>query len=419
MLSQTSLNISNSHQKMGYLKMWLSLLTITLLLSCTNDRLEIISDPPPALTDSTFALINNSLAWDLFESEINSKPGKNILISPFSIQTALAMAINGAGGNTLDEMLGLMHCPGCDVNTLNQHNKNLHFYLTNQSGHPKLTVTNGYFYDKSRISIKEDFTKTLQSDYSCTFKDENFNNEVQSLENINGWVKNQTNGKIDKILEKITPLDVAFLINALHFKADWSMGFNPESTSKQNFKRADGTIIKQDFVSGDRNVPHVSTAGFIMADLPFKDSTYSLSLVTHSDVGPTVKFSPAKYEELLKALKYQRALISFPKIKIAYLTELIPTLKSLGMNDAFNDQRADFKAMGTANKNIFINQVIHKAVLEVDEKGAEGAAVTAIGFGITSVPQPLKFDKPFYLIIRNIRTKTILFIGYIGENPSN
>jgi serpin B len=419
MLSQTSLNISNSHQKMGYLKMWLSLLTITLLLSCTNDRLEIISDPPPALTDSTFALINNSLAWDLFESEINSKPGKNILISPFSIQTALAMAINGAGGNTLDEMLGLMHCPGCDVNTLNQHNKNLHFYLTNQSGHPKLTVTNGYFYDKSRISIKEDFTKTLQSDYSCTFKDENFNNEVQSLENINGWVKNQTNGKIDKILEKITPLDVAFLINALHFKADWSMGFNPESTSKQNFKRADGTIIKQDFVSGDRNVPHVSTAGFIMADLPFKDSTYSLSLVTHSDVGPTVKFSPAKYDELLKALKYQRALISFPKIKIAYLTELIPTLKSLGMNDAFNDQRADFKAMGTANKNIFINQVIHKAVLEVDEKGAEGAAVTAIGFGITSVPQPLKFDKPFYLIIRNIRTKTILFIGYIGENPSN
>jgi serine protease inhibitor len=144
-----------------------------------------------------------------------------------------------------------------------------------------------------------------------------------------------------------------------------------------------------------------------------------MSLITHLDVGPTQRFTLSKYTELLGALKYQRALLSFPKIKMSYQTDLIPTLKSLGMKEAFYDQLADFKNMGTAAKNIFINQVIHKAVLESDEKGAEGAAVTAIGFGITSVPQPIRFDKPFYLIIRNIKTNTIMFIGYVGENPAS
>ena len=398
----------------------LSILWLLIFTSCTDDVKTIVEDPPPVKVEdiAAIAAMNNKMAWDLFDRETLAKPQKNILISPFSIQTALSMANNGAGGNTLTEMLKVMYCAGCDVKTINQQHKNLTTYLTKQSGHPTLTVTNGYFYDKSRINLKEEFIKTLQADYSCGFKDENFNNERQSLDNINAWVKTQTKDKIDKILEKITPLDVAFLINALHFKADWSMGFDPAMTSKQNFKKADGTTVKQDFVSGDRSVLHAIKSGFIIADIPFKDSTYSMSLVIQSNAGPVGKFTPNIYSELLSALKYERALLSFPKVKLAYQTDLIPTLKSLGMKEAFNENLADFKAMGTASKNIFINQVIHKAVLEADEKGAEGAAVTAIGFGITSVPQPLMFDKPFYLVIRNIKTNTILFIGYVGESPA-
>lgn len=408
------------NKKMKELKLIFLMLMISLVVACTEGTKEDNNDPPVKLEDITsIAAINNKMAWDLFEAETAAKPGKNVLISPFSIQTALSMANNGAGGNTLKEMLKLMYCTGCDVPSVNQKLKGLTTYLTKQSGHPTLSIANGYFYDKSRISLKEGFVNTLQTDYSCTFKDENFNAEKQSLDNINGWVKSQTKDKIDKILEKITPLDVAFLINALHFKADWSQGFNTASTYKHDFKKADGSVVKQDFVSDDRSVPHATTSGFMIADLPFKDSTYSMSLISHLDVGPTQKFTLSKYTELLGALKYQRALLSFPKIKMSYQTDLIPTLKSLGMKEAFNDQLADFKNMGTAAKNIFINQVIHKAVLEADEKGAEGAAVTAIGFGITSVPQPIRFDKPFYLIIRNIKTNTIMFIGYVGENPAS
>ncbi|MBK8053209.1 MAG: serpin family protein [Saprospiraceae bacterium] len=404
---------------MKSLKFGFLFLGLAMLVACSDNNGTDNNDPIIKLEDiSSIAAINNKMAWDLFESETSSKPQKNVLISPYSIQTALSMANNGAGGNTLNEMLKMMYCSGCDVNSINQQHKNLTAYLTKQSGHPTITITNGYFYDKSRIALKETFVKTLQNDFGCTFKDENFNNEKQSLDNINAWVKTQTKNKIDKILEKITPLDVAFLINALHFKADWSIGFDPAMTSKKSFKRADGTTIQQDFVSGDRSVTHAVKSGFIIADIPFKDSTYSMSLVIQSNAGPVIKLTPNIYSELLSGLKYERALLSFPKIKLVYQTDLIPTLKSLGMKEAFNENLADFKAMGTASRNIFINQVIHKAVLEADEKGAEGAAVTAIGFGITSVPPPLVFDKPFYLVIRNIKTNTILFIGYVGESPA-
>ena len=169
----------------------LSILWLLIFTSCTDDVKTIVEDPPPVKVEdiAAIAAMNNKMAWDLFDRETLAKPQKNILISPFSIQTALSMANNGAGGNTLTEMLKVMYCAGCDVKTINQQHKNLTTYLTKQSGHPTLTVTNGYFYDKSRINLKEEFIKTLQADYSCGFKDENFNNERQSLDNINAWVK--------------------------------------------------------------------------------------------------------------------------------------------------------------------------------------------------------------------------------------
>jgi serine protease inhibitor len=120
---------------------------------------------------------------------------------------------------------------------------------------------------------------------------------------------------------------------------------------------------------------------------------------------------------LIATTKFGRAIVSFPKMKLSYEADLVNSLKKLGMNAAFYESSADFKAMGTAAKNIFINQIKHKAVLEVDEKGAEGAAVTAVGFGITSLPPVLNFNKSYYLVLRNLKTNTILFIGFVGKDP--
>jgi serine protease inhibitor len=111
-------------------------------------------------------------------------------------------------------------------------------------------------------------------------------------------------------------------------------------------------------------------------------------------------------------------MVFFPKLKLTYDNDLINTLKTLGVQDAFSAQLADFTDLGTASNNIFINQIKHKAVLEIDEKGAEGAAVTSIGFGVTSAPPTFWFNRPFVLVLRHIPTNTLIFTGYVA-NPAS
>jgi serine protease inhibitor len=118
---------------------------------------------------------------------------------------------------------------------------------------------------------------------------------------------------------------------------------------------------------------------------------------------------------LYAGIQYNRAAVFVPKLKLAYENDLVQSLQSLGILDAFSDQKADFAGMGTAPLNIFINQLQHKAVLEMDEKGVEGAAVTSIGFGVNSIPPTFMFNQPFVLVLRHVATNTLVFMGYIAD----
>lgn len=398
----------------------LSLLSLALLLiACKEEVTEPVNDPIPIEEVEQIAEMNQNLGWKIFNEEQIAKPGQNVLISPWSIQTALQMAVNGAKGNTLAEMLKLLGCEDCQVASLNEFHGDLNKLLTLQSGHPTLTLANGYFSDKNRITLKPPFVATLGEAYGCGFKELNFDDEQASLDQVNNWVKEQTKGKIDKILDKISALDVAFLINALHFKADWATGFAQEATYTGQFTKANGSTIPVQLVNADRNFNFKQGEQFNLVDIPFRDSTYSISLIqpgqNNTDAGWHKKMDAATWKALYNGIQYDRAIVAFPKLKLAYNNDLINTLKALGVKDAFSDRNADFTDMGTSDNNIFINQIKHKAVLEVDEKGAEGAAVTSIGFGITSLPPSFYFTRPFVLVLRHIETNTLIFMGYVAD----
>jgi len=398
----------------------LFLIPFALLLALVACKKENIVPPPdPEVTLEKFVEMNHTLGWDLFKQEQLAKPGQNVLISPFSVQSALTMATNGAKGTTLAEMLGVMGCADCPVSDLNLLYRDISNLLTEQSGQPSVTISNRYFYDDSRINVKPPFLSALSTHYQSGADNLNFSNEQAALDHINGWVKNSTKGKIDKILERITANDVAFLINALHFKGDWATGFAPELTYKAQFTKANGSSAQVDFVNADRNFTFAQTTQHKLVDIPFKDSTFSFSLIQPSQSNTAtdwhLNISPEIWKNLYTNAQYSRADVHFPKLKLAYDNDIIQSLKNLGMSAAFSDRNADFTAMGTAAQNIFINQIKHKAVLEVDEKGAEGAAVTSIGFGITSLPPTFRFDRPFVLVLRHVSTNTVLFTGYVAD----
>jgi serine protease inhibitor len=364
------------------------------------------------------AEMNQALGWKIFNQEQINNPGENILISPFSIQTALNMATNGAKGNTLQEILELMDRSDYSISDLNHLHNDLTTLLCEQSGHPTLNVVNRFFYDKDRVNIKSPFLDAISS-YGCGAENLDFDADQAAINRINAWVKTSTQGKIDKILNNISALDVAFLINALHFKADWAIGFSPGLTRPNSFTKADGAIKQVEFINADRVFSFSQTAKYNLVDIPFKDSTFSLSFIQASEGNAETNWhstvNPETYKSLFANIQYERAIVNFPKLKLSYENDLIKSLELLGVKDAFSPNAADFTNLGTASNNIFIRQLKHKVVLEVDEKGAEGAAVTSIGFGHDSAPPSFLFNQPFVLVLRHIPTNTMIFTGFVAD----
>lgn len=387
--------------------------------ACSNDDPGMVKDPIPVNNVEAVAQMNQVLGWKLFNQEQIAKPGENVLVSPLSIQTAVNMALNGARGNTLEQLLALMDCPGCSVADINQRHRDLITLLSSQSGHAKLTLANRFFYDANRMSPKAPFLEVINTYYSAGNENLNFSSVQPALNTINGWVKANTNQKIDKILDNIKAEDVAFLINALHFKADWSKGFIEEATQLAAFRKADGTTVNVPTMMGDRDFSVSSTTDFLLVDIPFRDSAFSVSLIQPSESNKAADWhktiTPAKWKAMYASMQYGRAIVMVPKLKMSYENDLIKSMKALGVQAPFNEDSADFTTMGTASRNIFINQIKHKAILEMDEKGVEGAAVTSIGFGVTSMPSVIHFNSPFVLVLRHIATNTIVFAAYIAD----
>jgi serpin B len=393
-----------------------------LFVSCEKDSgVETPKDMIPVNDVQTVSRMSSDFGWNLFHEVTRGVTEENVLISPLSVQTALTMALNGASSQTRSEMLEALACAGCSVSDLNEQTAKLRELMEEQSGHPTLTSANGYFYDPARIHVLDKFIQTLSDDYRTGFQQYDFDDPA-TVDKINGWVKDNTNGKIDKILDEIGGLDLAFLINALHFKADWATGFAPESTYSGKFFTGDNREVDLLYVTADRNFSTATNDKFRLVDIPFKDSTYSMSFVqpllaVASQSDWVLELSSNDLKALWDSLNYGRAIVSFPRLDLEYDNGLIDYLKALGMEQAFSESAADFSEMGHAliGPVIYISKVRHKAVLKVDEKGAEGAAVTSIGFSTTSLPPSFTFNNPFLVVLRHTATNAIVFAGLVND----
>jgi len=395
----------------------IAFLFLVFFTSCDKTAIQIDKDPPGAL--KLMAEKNAAFGWSVFQQSAVELEKDNVLLSPLSIHIALSMALNGAEGETLEQMLEVLNSRSYTVGELNVDMKQLIRLLSEASGHPTLTIKNGFFYDPLRIKVEDHFIDVLKSNYSAQIAQDNFGDPA-TINRINQWVKQATKGKIDEIIDEIKAEDLAFLINALHFKADWATAFDPKMTFKSEFNKQDGKSIQVDFIAADRDFSRVRTDKMMMVDIPFRDSTYSLSLVmdTQESATSTDWIGNTSYEQikaLWDQLTYDRAFVNMPKLNLSHKEEMIKTLKRLGMVNAFDPYTAEFAGLGRSliGPSLYISSVKHKAVLEVDEKGAEGAAVTSITFSTTSLPPVFQFNRPFVLLLRHIPTNALVFTGKV------
>jgi serine protease inhibitor len=308
------------------------LLCSLLALSCGKSGSE---SPIGAPTEGMqrIASKNAEFGWKLFQTTTSEVKDQNILISPISVHLALSMAVNGASERTKEELLQALICADYSVTEeMNKDWEELMDLLTRKSGHPSVTIRNAFFYDPNRLRIENTFRQKLVEFYAAYISQENFNEPEAAKGKINSWVNESTKGKINKVVENITPEDLAFLINALHFKADWSVAFDARISTPGDFRTSVDEQERVTYMVGDRDFNTYKDAKLEAVDLPFRDSTYSLSIIMSRDA---VDFGnhwvgDLEWNEITniwRNMGYGRALVQFPRMKLQYEQQLIPLLK--------------------------------------------------------------------------------------------
>lgn len=390
-------------------------------LGCTKQDNDPIpyNCPVPDLDAQALAKAGTRLGWQLFQAERRQQPNKNILLSPWSIQTNWQTAMCGAQGATLDEMGRLLLYESCDLAPLHQAHQSLKRLLEGEPDKATLTSINGFFYDSKRIAVEPAFLQTILGAYQCEAQNLSFDNEDAALATINQWGQHGTKDKIKQVLDNITPLDVAFAINALHFQSDWEIGFGKDTFS-DFFTPTSGIKVPVTYLSSTRFTSFAQTHKYWMVDLPFKGGAYTLNLIMPSsqntDLDWVSKLDADHWEILCDSLVYKPAVFSFPRMDISYKNDLISSFRALGATSPFSPQTADFGIMYKGKRPISISQISHHAVLRVDEKGAEGASTTTTGWVNLSLPRNhFHFTTPFVLVVRHQATNLPLFIGYVEE----
>lgn len=362
---------------------------------------------------------NTKFGFKLFSEILKQQQGKNIFISPSSIAMALAMTYNGASGSTQKVMAQALELKGLSLQQINAAYAQLKNLFVSPDSNVKLNVANSLWADKN-IRFNPDFIQRNQNFYRAKVTNLNFK-DPGVPQTINGWVKENTQGKIDQIIDQINPNEVLLLINAIYFKGSWSQEFDPTKTQDSAFNLTSGQQKMHPMMSQNGKYRYYETEQFQSVSLPYgEDGRISFYVFLPKENSNLQAFyqnlNAQNWEKWMTQFQKREGSIRLPRFKTEYDITLNKTLSALGMGEAFTE-RANFSAMGN---NLAISEVKHKTFVEVNEEGTEAAATTSVGVmkvsaSLESSPFKMVVNRPFFYAIRDNKTGSLLFMGSIIE----
>ena len=235
-----------------------------------------------------------------------------------------------------------------------------------------------------------------------------------------------TEGKIDRIIDRIEPEAVLFLINGIYFKGQWQISFDKEKTKEDIFRLAGGTQKKLPMMFQSRRFLYQKGKGFQAVALPYGAGRISMYVFLPDEQTTLDQFERnltiENWQSWMNTFRFVPGDLTLPRFKVEYDASLNDMLKALGMAEAFDPSRADFSGIAgpSAGNRVFISEVKHKALAEVNEEGTVAAAVTSVGIFTTSAQPPqepftMKVDRPFFFAIRDNTTGVVLFMGSVAD----
>ena len=367
--------------------------------------------------DEAFALAQTGFALGLFKESASVNGYDNLLLSPLSVSLALSMTANGADGETLAEMEKVLGMP---IGELNE------YYVQYMSSLPngencKFHIANSLWV-KDDFDVKQDFLQTNRNYYSAPVYTSPF--DKQTLSDINSWVKINTDGMIEKILNEINEDAVMYLVNALAFDARWSSVYEKEQVWDGTFTTAEGKEQTVEMLHDTSHYPYLDDGNAVGFIKNYEGGKYAFAAILPNE-GITLEqyaqgLTAEGLYEMLTGYEVYETVTTLPKFSYSYDITLNDPLKQLGMPTAFGDANADFSRMGTYHGgNVYIGRVLHKTFIAVDELGTKAGAVTAVemnGESAAAEPEEKKYvilDRPFLFMIIDLENTIPIFIGTV------
>ncbi len=350
----------------------------------------------------------------------NANSEKNTLISPLSVLIALSMTANGAQGETLSQMEAVL---GDDMDTLNNW---LYSYMHSfpEEG-SKLALANSiWFRDDERLTVERDFLQTNADYFGAAIRKVPFDDST--VREINGWVKENTEGMIDGILQEIPDDVVMYLVNALAFQAKWQEPYENYQIREGQFNilDPDGTTRSVEFMYSEESIylSDERATGFIKY---YQGYDYAfVALLPNGDVdlqGYIQSLTAEHLKDMLKNPQYITVHAGIPKYEVEFECEMGDILRKMGMELAFDPDHADFSKMGSStNGKLCISRVLHKTYISVNEEGTKAAAVTSVEMTDAACApveeyKTVTLDRPFLYLIIDTHTDTPIFMGTVND----
>ncbi len=364
---------------------------------------------------------NNQFTFKAFQSLNNND--KNLVFSPYSVTSAMAMTYIGARNNTFGE-ISMTFNFNTNINLFSEDYKNS-FNLNTKKGDLIQFYNANSLWIQKNIKLESDFLNLNKSYFSASLNYVNFlNNPDKSRLSINKWVEKNTKNKITDLL-KPSSIDNStrlVLVNALYFNGKWKSTFNKDNNTEDNFQIGRKEFTKVVFMNRKINSWYYENDDEQILDIPYVDENYSLMIILPKSYKKIRKIEKKLdndyYKNYITNKEKIRIDLSLPKFNIESEFDLNKTLANLGVKEAFTVE-ADFTGI-TENEKLYISKVFHKANISVDEEGTEAAAATAVVMNKTSMrldEVQVNINKPFIYIIRNNNNNCIYFIGKVN-NPN-
>lgn len=371
-------------------------------------------------TDERFVGSAAETCFSLFKRSLDGE--KNTLISPLSVMLALAMTANGADGNTLSQMEEVLG-NGIPLSELNEYL--LTFTSQLQSGSESdLKIANSIWFrdDGQNLKVEREFLQKNADYYGAGAYKSAF--DAAAAREINSWVKKNTDGMIDKIVESISPETMMFLINAIAFDAKWQTVYNKEDVRQGEFHAPGGTR-EVDFMHSRESVylEDAAATGFMK---PYAGGDYSFVALL-PDEGIAIEdyvkeLTGQSFLNILSTAQKTPVIAALPKFSYDFTLSMNDVLADMGMTDAFSGELADFGKLGASTRgNLFISEVLHKAFISVDELGTKAGAVTVVVVTDTGMVETktVRLDRPFVYAIVDNATNLPVFVGAVLDPLSD